>query len=240
MRRLVHHQARTTHACHLDAIGQDLPVGAAASAVRRLRRSSRLHQRVARQIVHLGPHDPKGLVCARSPAHEPVRQVARGFRALDSSYQTTTYQSIDKLKHSTSKGNTPQISRCNRLYAAKELLARTPRSCSRLRSGTRTCARQYSEDVLVVTFRHKGAGYFRHIGASGSGQKRASWEVQEWGVSCRLQGSNGGPEGAAGCDRSGRRARGNKRCDAGGRAWRKPAGDWKETPDPIRSDRDCW
>lgn len=33
-----------------------------------------------------------------------------------------------------------------------------------------------------VTFRHKGAGYFRHIGASRSGQKRASIWVQEWVV----------------------------------------------------------
>ena len=47
--------------------------------------------------------------------------------------------------------------------------------------GSQYVSIRYTER-LAVTFRHKGAGYFRHIGASRSGWKRASLWVQEWAV----------------------------------------------------------
>ena len=72
--------------------------------------------------------------------------------------------------------------------------------------------------VRPVTFRHKGAGYFRHIGACRSGQNRASLWFKNVPFSRRLQDSSDGPAGALGCGMSVRRARGSRRCDASGRA----------------------
>ena len=91
------------------------------------------------------------------------------------------------------------------------------------------------QGFLAVTFRHKGAGSFRHIGARiwrGDGHlsrgKDARGEPRSHAVlwSSAL--------GASACDTRCRRARGSRRCGAGGRGWRTRAGDWPGTPDPTR------
>lgn len=94
---------------------------------------------------------------------------------------------------------------------------------------------------LNVTFRRKGAGFFRHIGASvWRGERTSLWvkDARVWAYLQALTSPLLAP--VSGRDRKSRRARGSTRCGAGDQVLRKRVAGWTGRPGPILVGRDCW